>query len=170
MNYPALIKAIGSASSQLQSRAAAAVNQALVLRNWLVGAWLVEYEQNGKDRAKYGARLLETLAADLAERDVKGLTEPRVLRECRALYSIYPQIRGTVSRELANSDDSVMDQKLFVSRYLVALPSAEKLRAFLEADRENIESLTPRPTAKKKATSKKKSLEKPGVLRKGKKV
>ena len=58
-----------------------------------------------------------------------------------------------------------MDQKLFVSRYLVALPSAEKLRAFLEADRENIESLTPRPTAKKKATSKKKSLEKPGVLK-----
>jgi predicted nuclease of restriction endonuclease-like (RecB) superfamily len=33
-----------------------------------------------------------------------------------------------------------MDQKLFVSRYLVALPSAEKLRAFLEADRDQIES------------------------------
>ncbi|MCX6872924.1 MAG: PDDEXK nuclease domain-containing protein [Verrucomicrobia bacterium] len=32
-----------------------------------------------------------------------------------------------------------MDQKLFVSRYLVALPSAEKLRNFLEADRELIE-------------------------------
>jgi len=32
-----------------------------------------------------------------------------------------------------------MDQKLFVSRYLVALPSAEKLRAFLEADRDRIE-------------------------------
>ena len=34
-----------------------------------------------------------------------------------------------------------MDQKLFVSRYLVALPSVEKLRRFLEADRERIESL-----------------------------
>jgi hypothetical protein len=33
-----------------------------------------------------------------------------------------------------------MDQKLFVSRYLVALPSVEKLRRFLEADRERIES------------------------------
>jgi type I restriction enzyme, R subunit len=32
-----------------------------------------------------------------------------------------------------------MDQKLFVSRYLVALPSVEKLRAFLEADRDRIE-------------------------------
>ena len=40
-----------------------------------------------------------------------------------------------------------MDQKLFVSRYLVALPSVEKLRRFLEADRERIESLMPPPSS-----------------------
>ena len=34
--------------------------------------------------------------------------------------------------------------KLFVSRYLTALPSAEKLRAFVEADRERIEASMPR--------------------------
>jgi len=33
MNYPHLIKAINSATAQLQGRAAAAVNQALVVRN-----------------------------------------------------------------------------------------------------------------------------------------
>ena len=43
-----------------------------------------------------------------------------------------------------------MDQKLFVSRYLVALPSADNLRAFLKADRERIESLMPRPPAPKR--------------------
>ena len=36
-----------------------------------------------------------------------------------------------------------IDQKLFVSRYLTALPSVARLRAFLEADRERIESLMP---------------------------
>ena len=56
MNYAGLIKAINSATTQLQGRAAAPVNQALVLRNWMVGAWIVEFEQTGKDRAKYGAR------------------------------------------------------------------------------------------------------------------
>ena len=65
MNYSSLVKAINAATTQLQSRAAAAVNQALVLRNWLVGAYIVEYEQAGKDRAKYGAKLLEKLAIDL---------------------------------------------------------------------------------------------------------
>jgi hypothetical protein len=58
MNYASLVKAINSATAQLQGRAAAAVNQALVLRNWLVGAYIVEFEQNGKDRAKYGLGLL----------------------------------------------------------------------------------------------------------------
>lgn len=49
-----------------------------------------------------------------------------------------------------------MDQKLFVSRYLVALPSVEKLRRFLEADRERIESqMTPK--APKRAPRKPKS-------------
>jgi YhcG PDDEXK nuclease domain len=33
-----------------------------------------------------------------------------------------------------------MDNRLFVSRYLVALPSAEQLREFVERDRERIEA------------------------------
>jgi predicted nuclease of restriction endonuclease-like (RecB) superfamily len=48
-----------------------------------------------------------------------------------------------------------MDQKLFVSRYLTALPSVEKLRAFLEADRDRIESLVPSPPATKKPIARK---------------
>ena len=49
-----------------------------------------------------------------------------------------------------------LDNKLFVSRYLIALPSAEKLRAFLEADRDRIESLMTKPTPAKKKTTRKK--------------
>lgn len=44
-----------------------------------------------------------------------------------------------------------MDRKLFVSRHLVALPSAVNLRAFLETDRERIESLMPSAAARKRA-------------------
>ena len=38
MNYAALVKAIQSATSRLQGRVATVANQALVLRNWLIGA------------------------------------------------------------------------------------------------------------------------------------
>ena len=96
MDYAQLVKAIDSASRQLLGRAAAVVNQCLVIRNWLIGAYLVEFEQHGKDRARYGARLLETLSADLAARDIQGLS-PTNLKQCRQLYLAYPQIRQTVS-------------------------------------------------------------------------
>ena len=99
MNYSSLIKSIASTTVRLQENVAAVAVQALVLRNWLVGAWLVEFEQSGKDRAKYGQKLLESVAADLAKKEIKGLTDPRVLRDCRVLYRVYPQIRGSVTRE-----------------------------------------------------------------------
>ena len=72
MNYAQLVRAIDSASQQLLGRVAAAVNQSLLIRNWIIGAYIVEFEQNGEDRAKYGARLLPRLAVDLKNREVRG--------------------------------------------------------------------------------------------------
>ena len=56
MKFLQLIKAIDSANRHLLGRTAAAVDQALVIRNWLIGAYLVEFEQNGEDRARYGGQ------------------------------------------------------------------------------------------------------------------
>lgn len=100
MNYLALIRAINSATAQLQGRAAAVVNQTLVIRNWLVGAYIVEFEQEGADRAEYGTKLLETLAGDLKAKSVTGLGAES-LRNCRLLFLNYPQISQTVSGKLA---------------------------------------------------------------------
>ncbi len=98
--YRQLVTAISAINSQMVTRVATVANQALVLRNWMVGAYIVEFEQNGADRAKYGARLLETLAGDLKAKGLKGL-DSRTLRDCRTLAQVYPQIRGTVSPEFA---------------------------------------------------------------------
>lgn len=101
MKYAALVKAIQSATSQLQGRVATVANQALVLRNWLVGAYLIEFEQNGKGRAKYGARLLETLAEDLKAKGIKGLGLS-TLRDCRTFSILYPEIRQPAVGEFAD--------------------------------------------------------------------
>ena len=97
--YRHLISSITSLNTRMASRAALVVNQALVLRNWMIGAAVVEFEQKGADRARYGTNLLESLAKDLADKGIKGLGDPRVLRDCRMIYRIYPQIRGSVTRE-----------------------------------------------------------------------
>lgn len=72
------------------------MNQGLVLRNWLVGAYVVEFEQGGADRAKYGEGLLTRLAGDLKKKKLPGLGAD-VLERSRNFYLNYPQVGGEIS-------------------------------------------------------------------------
>jgi len=98
--YAILVSAITTLHQQATGRAAAAVNQALVLRNWLIGQHIITFEQNGSDRARYGEQLLTRLGADLRRRGVSGASRQELGRY-RLLSLAYPQlgdrIRPTVS-------------------------------------------------------------------------
>jgi len=52
MNLKNLTTTIYDIHKELQSRAKSAVNISLTIRNWLIGFYIVEYEQHGEDRAK----------------------------------------------------------------------------------------------------------------------
>ena len=54
MNFESLVGRINLIQDALQAQAAQAVNLSLTARNWLVGYYIVEFEQHGEDRAKYG--------------------------------------------------------------------------------------------------------------------
>ena len=73
-----------------------AVNQLLTVRNWMIGYYIVEFEQQGQNKADYGSNLLEKLAEQLA---IKGINRP-LLNLCRIFYLKYPQICATVSHKL----------------------------------------------------------------------
>jgi predicted nuclease of restriction endonuclease-like (RecB) superfamily len=88
MNFESLVGRISLIQDALQAQAAHAVNLSLTARNWLVGYYIVEFEQHGEDRAKYGEKLLKNLAKRLNRR---GLGERR-LYEFRQTYTVYPQI------------------------------------------------------------------------------
>lgn len=72
----------------MQVHATHAINLSLTARNWLIGHYIVEYEQRGKDRAQYGTQLLNNLATKINR---CGLNARR-LREFRLFYSRYPQL------------------------------------------------------------------------------
>ncbi|MBM3879993.1 MAG: DUF1016 domain-containing protein [Verrucomicrobia bacterium] len=91
MKYAQLIKAIDSTSQKLLGHAATVTNQTLVVRNWFIGAYILEYEQSGDDRAQYGARLIESLSRDLVRRNVNGIS-PTNLRLFREFYRAYPHL------------------------------------------------------------------------------
>ncbi|MBD0333346.1 MAG: cytoplasmic protein, partial [Chitinophagaceae bacterium] len=50
----ALSENIHAANTYFLNKAQKQVNTALTFRNWLIGYYIVEYEQSGKDRAEYG--------------------------------------------------------------------------------------------------------------------
>lgn len=98
-DFESLVDSIVQIHHQAQDFATKAVNVGLTLRNWLIGHRIVEFEQNGKDRAAYGERLLPELAKRLASAGLKRV-DMRELRRFRLLYTTYPQIRETVTPEL----------------------------------------------------------------------
>ncbi len=61
-NFDQLIDNVYQTHCALQENATKVINQNLTIRNWLIGCYIVEYEQNGQDRAKYGSKLLEEIA------------------------------------------------------------------------------------------------------------
>ena len=66
-----------------------AINRFATIRNYVIGFYIVEYEQHGNDRAKYGDRLLKRLAESVNKR---GINET-ILKNCRRFYLTYPQIK-----------------------------------------------------------------------------
>lgn len=97
MDFDALTNNIRAAQDVLQQQAVHAVNMALTTRNWLIGYYIVEYEQNGEDRAAYGASLLQKLEERLHN---KGMTVRR-FREYRRLYKTYPQFGQPIFQYLS---------------------------------------------------------------------
>ncbi len=91
MEYNRLLTGISYVNSCSQVAAARAVNQVLTLRNWLVGAYIIEYEQNGVDRAAYGTQLMETLAKDLKQQGISGFAVSN-LRNFRQFALVYPHL------------------------------------------------------------------------------
>lgn len=71
-----------------QSSAVKAINRMQTMRNWLIGYYIVEFEQHGKDRAKYGTQLLKKLEERV---DRKGLTR-NTFQSSRNFYRMYPQM------------------------------------------------------------------------------
>ena len=92
MNFESLVNHISAIQNTLQAQAAHSVNLALTSRNWLMGCYIVEFEQHGENRATYGEQLLKNLEKRL---NTKGLNERR-FREFRRLYLIYPQLKEEV--------------------------------------------------------------------------
>ena len=96
-SFSDLASIIQTTHDAAQSSAVKAINRMQTMRNWLIGYYIVEFEQHGKDRAEYGTQLLKKLEERVNR---KGLNVT-LFQTSRIFYNLYPQMgRLFVSNEI----------------------------------------------------------------------
>lgn len=88
MDFESLVNRIQNSSFVLQENARMIINRNVTVRAWLTGFYIVEYEQRGTDRAKYGEQLLNRLSKRLDNKSF-GLSS---LKNYRQFYLYYPDL------------------------------------------------------------------------------
>lgn len=104
--FSRLLAALAGTHHALQQQAARSVDIALVVRNWLFGWYIVEFEQGAASRvALYGKQLMQRLSGELSAQGVQGVS-PTSLRQYRSFYLAFQKIQQTLSVESLNPPDT----------------------------------------------------------------
>lgn len=90
-DFESLVVSIVQIHQQARDFATKAVNIGLTLRNWLIGRQIEVYERQGADRATYGDKLMDTLAARLKKQGWERC-DRRELYRFRQFFITYPGI------------------------------------------------------------------------------
>jgi predicted nuclease of restriction endonuclease-like (RecB) superfamily len=132
MNFDQLVEFCRLTHEEIQKQAVRAVDRTLVVRNWLFGRYIIEYEQNGADRAAYGSGLMDALTARLKPLGIKGISATR-LRLYRSFYREYGGIQPTLTGELAKPELSTAIQPTPSVGLTPALETAAELVKSMES-------------------------------------
>lgn len=97
--YSNLIDSIGEILQKSKQQIATSVNTILVDSYWQIGKYIVEFEQQGSNRAEYGDNLINRLSHDLTSQYGKGFSKSNLLY-MRKFYSVF-QKSETVSHLLS---------------------------------------------------------------------
>jgi len=110
--YQKLVDSIGITIESARQKAIQAVNNELLKANWAIGKYIVDYEQNGNEKAEYGSSLLTNLSKDLKSRFGKGFSKSNIylMRQFYLKYQIFQSVTGKLTwthyaELLAVSDD-----------------------------------------------------------------
>lgn len=99
VKYKQLLNKIGLSVQQAKQKALQVVSVELTRANWEIGRHIIEYEQQGDERAEYGSALLARLSKDLTMQYGKGFGRRNVL-DMRRFYLVYKKWQ-TVSAKLS---------------------------------------------------------------------
>ena len=92
-DFDGLVAHIQQTQDVLQNNARLVINRHVTAKAWLTGYYIVEYEQKGADRAKYGEQLLKSLSERLGKKKYSVTT----LKIYRQFYQVYSHLDKEVA-------------------------------------------------------------------------
>lgn len=96
--YVRLVSLISGLWDKAKNDAALAVNTELLDASWETGRYIVEFEQGGKAKARYGEQLITNLAKDLTRMRGRGFSRSNLIY-MRKFYLTFPKSE-TLSHQL----------------------------------------------------------------------
>jgi len=127
IGYGDLVSGIGELLETARRTTTRSVNAIMTATYWEIGRRIVEFEQEGEARAKYGKELLKQLSAELTARFGRGFSRHNLAR-FRSFYLLFPpaEIRATLSLK-SREDHSQTRQTTLSSKSLIpSVADAEK--------------------------------------------
>ena len=100
--YKRLVSLISGLWEKAKEKAALAINSELLDANWQTGRYIVEFEQGGNAKARYGEQLITNLAKDLTRLKGRGFSRSNLIY-MRKLYLTFPKSE-TLSHQLTWSN------------------------------------------------------------------
>ena len=98
-SYDALIDKIGQLLQKGRQKVANFIGNTSLLTYWEIGQHIVEFEQNGNEKAAYGSKLFDKLARDLFAKYGKTFSRSSLVY-IRKLYIVYPSIGESIIHQL----------------------------------------------------------------------
>jgi predicted nuclease of restriction endonuclease-like (RecB) superfamily len=121
-----------------------AINRFATVRNYVIGFYIVEYEQHGSDRAKYGDRLLKRLAERVNKR---GINET-LLTNSRKFYLTYPQIQTYLEGKSATASHLLEKFPTASGESSPISPTPSEELALISSTQSNKSEISPMPSDK----------------------
>lgn len=141
MNFTEIISEIQYAKNVFKQSAIASINNHLTIRNWLIGLYIVEFEQQGEDRAKYGAKLLQTLSQKLSDNSLSYSN----LKVYRQFYLTYPQFVEIIPFFIQKYFDTNSQSLIVYSNLLENKQNQIRQSPIVHFKKDNKDSLTLTP-------------------------
>jgi len=92
-NYRGLLERVSNLLEQARRETVRRINTVIVQTYWEIGRLIVEEEQKGTERARYGEYLTQRLSKDLIRKFGRGFTE-RNLWAMKQFYLTYPKLHA----------------------------------------------------------------------------